>query len=350
MSGWVGTQDPVQKALGLERLGAALADVLGDEAWRAATGRLITGGKSNLTFEVTCPSGSVVVRRPPTGGVLPGAHDMRREAMVQQALAGTQVPVPRILLVDDGEIIGLPVYVMEKVDGHVVRDSLPEGYATSAYERTRLADGLVGSLIELHSINPSSVGLADYGRPSGFVERQVRLWARQWDLSKTHDVPQMDELRHRLSVDPPAPQRHSIVHGDFRMDNCILARAEPGAVAAVLDWELSTLGDPLTDFAQFLSYWKEPDDPRSTVIPNLTAEPGFPTRRHLTSRYAEHTELDMSDLPYYLGLAHFKFAAIVQGIAARSRAGAMAGQDFGDLDREVVMVAEQGLAALAGAH
>ncbi|WP_433218299.1 phosphotransferase family protein [Dactylosporangium sp. CS-047395] len=329
-----------------ERLGPVLAEVLGDDAWRAFEVTLIAGGKSNLTFDLACTAGAVVLRRPPTGALLPSAHDMGREARVQRALAGTPVPVPRVLLEDSGDLLGVACYVMEKVDGHVVRDELPAGYAPEPADRVAMADALIDVLAELHRLEPAAVGLGDYGRPGGFMARQLRRWRGQWDASKTHELPELDELGARLVDAVPIGGRSAIVHGDYRLDNCLLDRGDPARVRAVLDWELSTLGDPLADLGLLLFYWREPGEPKPLLTPAITRGTGFPGRAHLAERYARRTGADLAELAFYEAFAHFKFAVIAQGVAARAAAGAMAGQSFGDLDDEVRRIAAEGLAVL----
>ncbi|MFE9763958.1 phosphotransferase family protein [Streptomyces sp. NPDC005808] len=343
------TQADLSPLVRLDRLAPALAAALHDERWLRLDATLLAGGKSNLTFEITSEAGSVVLRRPPSGALLPRAHDMGREARVQRALRDTAVPVATVLLEDvDGDLIGAPFYVMEKVHGHVIRDSFPPGYADAGADRTALADALVDALVALHAVGPAEVGLADFGRPTGFLERQVRRWQGQWAKSKTRDVPALDELGAGLAavLDEVAVPRSSIVHGDFRLDNCLMDLADPGRVAAVLDWELSTLGDPMTDLGLLLFYWREAGESVSPLTPTVTTGTGFPDRAYLAERYAAATGAPLDHLAFYEAFAHFKFAVIVQGIAARVSAGAMAGQDFGNLDAEVVRCAEEGLARL----
>src|SRR5690606_17087687 len=269
---------------------------------------------------------------------------MGREARIQRALAGTAVPVPKIVAEDrTRELIGVPFYVMEKVNGHVIRDELPAGYAEDQTARVAIANALIDVLAELHQLDPESIGLGDYGRPAGFLERQLRRWRGQWDASKTHDVRAIDELGARLAERLPVARRASIVHGDFRLDNCLMDLHEPGSVRAVLDWELSTLGDPMTDLGMLLFYWREPGEPKPLLVPAVTCKEGIPGRDYLVERYARRTGATLADLAFYLAFAHFKFAIIVQGIAARVSAGAMAGQNFGELGDEVQRIAEQGL-------
>ena len=330
-------------------VGPVLARALGDSRWQRPQAALIPGGKSNLTFDLTSEAGTVVLRRPPDGPLLPRAHDMGREARVQRALATTSVPVPGIVFEDPGELIGVPFYVMEKVDGHVVRDTLPAGWAESAEDRRAIADALVDMLADLHAVDPGEVGLPDFGRPAGLGEREVRRWSEQWERSKSRDVLAVDELARRLRADPPAGPGGAIVHGDFRLDNCLMATQMPPSVAAVLDWELATLGDPLADLGLLLFYWRQNGEAKPVLTPAPSMLPGFPPRSYLADRYAKRTGADLSDLTAYVALAHFKFAVIAQGIAARVRAGSMAGQEFGDLDAEVERIAGEGLAMLGKA-
>ena len=330
----------------LDLVGPALARALGDPGWERLEASLVSGGKSNLTFELTSDAGEAVLRRPPDGPLLPRAHDMAREARVQRALAATAVPVPAILFEDVGELIGVPFYVMDKVDGYVVRDALPAGYAESARDRRAIADVLVDTLADLHAVDPDGVGLSGFGRPSGLGERQVRRWSDQWERSKSRDVPAVDELARRLRADPPTGPGGAIVHGDYRLDNCLMAKRMPPAVAAVLDWELATLGEPLADLGLFLFYWREPGDHRPAMTPAPSMLPGFPPRSYLAERYAKRTGADLSDLTSWVALAHFKSAVVAQGIAARVQAGSMAGQEFGDIGAEVDRIAAEGLALL----
>lgn len=330
-----------------DRLGPALVRATGDERWRDVCAELISGGKSNLTFMLSSDAGELVLRRPPTGELLPSAHDMLREARVQAALADTPVPTAGIVLADAGDLIGIQCYVMEKVPGHIIRDEPPAGYATTPQERHRLGMGFIDTLAKIHAVDPEAVGLGDYGRPSGFMERQVRRWTGQWEKSRTHDVPEVDELARLLAQQIPAQQRSTIAHGDYRIDNCVFDEADPGIINAVLDWELSTLGDPLADLGMLLLFWRQPGEPDvSSLTPGVTHLPGFPTRDELVERYAAETGADLDSLNVYTAFAHFKFAVIAQGVSVRARTGAMGGQDFGNLDHEVKAVATAGLALL----
>jgi aminoglycoside phosphotransferase (APT) family kinase protein len=329
----------------LDLVGPALARALNDPGWERLEATLVSGGKSNLTFELRSDAGEAVLRRPPDGPLLPRAHDMGREARVQRALAPTAVPVAAILFEDAGELIGVPFYVMEKVDGYVVR-AMPDGWATSEQDRRAIADVLVDTLADLHAIDPDEIGLTGFGRPTGLGERQVRRWSDQWERSKSREVPAVDELGRLLRARPPTGPGGAIVHGDYRIDNCLLGKQMPPTIKAVLDWELATLGEPLADLGLFLFYWREPTDVRPAMTPAPTMQPGFPSRAYLAERYARRTGADLSDLKAWVALAHFKSAVIAQGIAARVQAGSMAGQDFGNIAAEVDRIAAEGLAIL----
>jgi aminoglycoside phosphotransferase (APT) family kinase protein len=327
----------------LDRLTHALVEATGDAAWATVEVQLIAGGKSNLTFALRSRAGELVLRRPPTGALLPSAHDMAREARVQQSLATTDVPVARIVLADEGDLIGTPCYVMERVDGHIIRGELPHGYAEDPEARQALAFAFADTLAALHAVDQDAVGLGDYGRPEGFMARQVRRWTSQWEATQTHEVKEIDELSRRLAAAVPTQQRATVVHGDYRLDNVVYDRADPTTIRAVLDWELSTLGDPLTDLGLLMLFWTGPGEPALSLIPGVTHLPGFPDRHAMLARYAAASGADLSDMAFYQAFAHFKFAVIVQGVAARSAANAMGGQNFGNLDDQILQLGRSGL-------
>jgi aminoglycoside phosphotransferase (APT) family kinase protein len=338
----------IDRLLRPARLGPELARATGDAEWSRFEAVLIAGGKSNLTFELTCPAGTLILRRPPEGELLPSAHDMGREVRVQLALATTTMPVAPVVLFDDTKsILGVPFYAMRKVDGHVIRDALPAGYAERHSDRRQIADALVDVLAELHGVTPVSVGLQDFGRPDGFLARQLRRWRSQSEASSAANVPELDALATALETKLPVSPPPTIVHGDFRLDNCLMDGADPGRVTAVLDWELSTLGDPLTDLGLLMFYWPQSNDPEIPLVPSVTHQGGFPPRAYLVARYAQATGADVSALPFYEAFARYKFAVIIQGIAARSAAGTMGGQDFGNVDIDVIRLAQAGLDMLA---
>ncbi len=312
-------------------VGAWLADRLGDPDWRQCDLSPIGAGRSNLTYRVTSAAGAVVLRRPPVGEVAATAHDMGRERRVISALAGTAVPVPRVLAFSEGgPPVDAPCFVMELVDGVVPLGELPAGWATEPADRRRLGETLVEVLADLHTVDPAAVGLGDFGRPDGFMTRQVRRWVTQWEKAGEagHRPPaatEVTELAETLAASVPATQRHAIVHGDYRIDNCLFDAADPGRITAVLDWEMSTLGDPMADLGLLLVYWSQADDDpvwsAGRYIDGPTRLPGFPTRAELAAAYAERSGLDLDPLPWYVAFGAFKLAVVLDGILARVHTG-----------------------------
>ena len=328
-------------------VGPYLARELGDGRWQKPTVEIVVGGRSNLTYYVSSPAGSVVLRRPPLRAVRPTAHDMTREHRVLSALHSTAVPVPRpLLLCADPDVLGAPFYVMERVDGVIARDHLPEGYAPPS-RRPAMTDALVDVLADLHDVDPAAVGLEGFGRPDGYLDRQLRRWAGEWQALRTGDEPPgVDALAAELVAKVPREPSGPVVHGDYRLDNVVLDPADPTRVAAVLDWEMSTLGDPLADLGLLLVYWQPA--PGTVVTPSVTSLPGFPGRSALVERYATRRDVDPSALPWYVALGCFKLAVVVAGIVARQRAGAMVDNTDDGLGARIGPLAEAGLSALAG--
>jgi aminoglycoside phosphotransferase (APT) family kinase protein len=340
--------EPIVQGAEPEIVGPRLAEVLHDRRWAACHVALIAGGKSNLTYRVASDAGELVLRRPPLGHVLPTAHDMAREYRVQTALADSGVPVPRTLWFESADgVLEAPFYLMERVVGHVCRNTLPPGYADTPKDRADIGNALIDTLAALHTVDPESVGLGDFGRPAGFMERQLRRWSDQWERSKTRDVAPLDELRDALTASLPRQRSSTVVHGDYRLDNTILHPTQPGKILAVLDWEMSTLGDPLADLGAMLAYWSEQYDDEILVaarmMPPVTATPGFPTRAQAVARYAAQTGFDVSDIDWYQAFAYFKLAVICQGIALRAAGGSMLGSGFDSAEALVEPLARAGL-------
>jgi len=333
-----GVEDPV----GLTKwmAGAGLAD-LGE--LRGV--ELIAGGRSNLTYRLDLDGGEVVLRRPPLGHVLPTAHDMNREYRVLSALSGTAVPVPQPLAnCQDADVIGAPFYLMRYVDGLVIR-TMEDGEILSAEQAAELSDLLASMMATIHGIDYSAVGLADFGRPEGYLARQLSRWQRQWELSNTREMPGYAELVGRLAAGLPKSAEGTLVHGDFRLDNTLVRLTRPASIAAVVDWEMSTLGDPLADLGLTLSYWADGSEAFSElpVGATVTALPGFYTRDQFAARYADITGRDLSNIGYYVAFGFFKLAVVLEGIHARYLLHQTVGEGF---DRQGPAVP----ILIAGAH
>ncbi|APY89120.1 phosphotransferase family protein [Streptomyces alfalfae] len=309
------------------------------------TARLIEGGRSNLTYAVTDGTTRWVVRRPPLGHVLATAHDMRREHRVIAALHPTDVPVPApVLLCEDEAVIGAPFYVMEYVDGIPYRTA--EELAPLGPERTRDAVlGLVDTLVDLHAVDPAAVGLGDFGRPEGFLDRQLRRWGKQLDASRNRDLAGVDELHAALGRSLPASPAPAVVHGDYRLDNVLIG--DDDRIRAILDWEMSTLGDPLTDLGLLVMYSARLDVPDSPVSTTAGA-PGHPDPAELIERYAARSGRDVSAVSWYTAFAWFKLAVILEGIHYRYTLGQTVGAGFDRIGELVPVFIEHGLATLDG--
>ncbi|MFB6580002.1 phosphotransferase family protein [Streptomyces sp. NPDC056402] len=335
------------RGLDLERLRGHLDRVRPGMAAGALRGRLIEGGRSNLTYEITDGTARWVVRRPPLGHVLATAHDMRREHRVIEALHGTAVPVPEpLLLCEDEAVLGAPFYVMEFVDGVPYRTA--EQLAAIGPERTRRAVlGLVDTLVDLHAVDPEAVGLGDFGRPEGFLDRQLRRWGKQLAASRGRELTGIDELHGALGrtlPDSPAP---TVVHGDFRLDNVLIGGSPSGAdtVRAVLDWEMSTLGDPLTDLGLLVMYSSDLGLTGSPVS-TTSGAPGHPTPAELVERYAARSGRDTGAIAWYTAFAWFKLAVILEGIHYRYTLGQTVGAGFDRIGELVPVFIEHGLTTL----
>ncbi|MEU6842115.1 phosphotransferase family protein [Streptomyces sp. NPDC046716] len=308
------------------------------------SGRLIEGGRSNLTYEVSDGTSKWVVRRPPLGHVLATAHDMKREHRVIAALHDTPVPVPEaLLLCEDDSVVGAPFYVMEFVDGTPYRTA--EQLAPLGAERTRAAVlGLVDTLVDLHAVDPAEVGLGDFGRPDGFLDRQLRRWGKQLDASRNRELAGIDELQAALGRSLPDSPAATIVHGDYRLDNVLVRRDEVDGVdriKAVLDWEMSTLGDPLTDLgllAMYSARLELPDSPISTTA----SAAGHPAPAELIERYAARSGRDVSAVSWYTAFAWFKLAVILEGIHYRYTLGQTVGAGFDRIGELVPVFIEHG--------
>ena len=346
-------RDAARHLVNEEALRAYLAQALpSHEASASLTIERIRGGHSNETFYVTHDAEQYVLRRPPLGPLLPTAHDVGREYRVLCALAATNVPVPRpILLCEDTSVIGAPFYLMERIPGAVIRAKLPPAFAEDEAARRGLGEALIDALAELHAVDWQAVGLDDFGKPQGYLERQLRRWTGQLDASRTRPLPDLDAvtawLRAHLPESPPA----TIVHGDYRLDNLIVAPEPPARIRAIVDWEMATIGDPLADLGYLLSFWAEPDDPLFALADaawRVTAQPGFPTRAQLVARYAARTGRQLEHVSFYVALAIWKLAILLEGSYKRHLSGTTDDPFFATLDIGIPLLAARALAVCNG--
>ncbi len=295
---------------------------------------LIAGGRSNLTYRVEDAQGRAwALRRPPLHHVLPTAHDMSREYRLIDALGPAGVPVPATVgLCTDEAVNERPFYVMEFVEGHILR-SAPEAEAAFDVDTRRaVGDHMADTLAALHDVDPDAVGLGDLGRHDGYIERQLKRWREQYDKMQVEGVDHgglVEWVGDALARRIPQQQRTSVVHGDYRLDNVVLA--DDGTVKAILDWEICTLGDPLADLGLLMVYWAEPSDGTALLGLSGTTAPGFSTRKEVLEHYGSVTDLDVSGVGYYMAFGYWKLACILQGVYARYVAGAGAG-DRGSVD------------------
>jgi aminoglycoside phosphotransferase (APT) family kinase protein len=288
----------------------------------------ISGGRSNLTFAVSDAGGRRwALRRPPLGKRLGSAHDMGREHRVISALQPTPVPVPPVAgMCDDESVNGAPFYVMEFVEGPVLRAPEDAGEFDEGARRA-IGERVVDTLAAIHAVDPDAVGLGALGRKRDYVQRQLKRWQGQWEKSKTRELASVDRVHERLAARVPEQGPATIVHGDYRLDNLILSAS--GEVAAVVDWELCTLGDPLADVGLLLVYWSQAGDEFMPLFAPATIAPGFPTRDEVRRRYAERSGRDLSQIDYFVALGFWKLAIILEGVYARYSGGQYGSTDEG---------------------
>jgi aminoglycoside phosphotransferase (APT) family kinase protein len=285
---------------------------------------VIAGGHSNLTFRVTgADANRFVLRRPPLGHVLASAHDMGREHRILSGLQTSAVPVPPVKgFCDDVAVNGAPFYVMGFVDGHVLRDrAASEAALVDATARATASRSLVDTMAAIHAVDLDAAGLSDLGRHEGYIERQLKRWYGQWNQGKTRELAAVDRVYEGLLARVPEQGPATIVHGDYRLDNCMVG--DDGQVVAVLDWEICTLGDPLADVGLLQVYWNGPDDEEGAWSGSATSAPGFWNRQQLAERYAEVSGRDLSQLDFYVAFAFWKLACIIEGVYSRYLGGAL---------------------------
>ena len=308
-------------------LNTSIDGAVGPYSWE-----IIAGGHSNLTFLVTDANGRrLVLRRPPLAHGLASAHDMAREHRIISALNRSSVPVPTTVgLCEDDSINGAPFYVMEYVEGHVVRDVESAARLLSESARARASESLADTLAAIHEVDLVAVGLNDLGRHEDYLARQLRRWYGQWEQQRTRDLSLVDEVHAVLVANLPAQQGATIVHGDYRLDNTMVD--DDGNVCAVLDWEICTLGDPLADIAMLAVYWTGPTDTQSAWESGATTAPGFWDRNQLVERYAQSSGRDLGNFDLYMAFANWKLACILEGVYARYLGGALGQRDASELE------------------
>jgi aminoglycoside phosphotransferase (APT) family kinase protein len=305
------------------------------------TAERIGEGHSNFTFLVTRGDARVVLRRPPRPPLPPSAHDVLREARLLRALEATPVRVPRVLASSDESVLGVPFYLMEEMRGTVITSELPPAIDT-AEERQRIAEELVDALAEVHAVDWRACGLEGYGKPTGYLERQLRRFGGLWEYNKTRELPVVEEVGEWLRRNLPESPESTIVHGDYRLGNVMVADDAPARLVAIFDWELSTIGDPLADVGYLTVTWAEADDPADVSFSSLSAatrRPGFLTRAELTARYEERSGRSVSALNWYQALALWKAAVFMEGNFKRFT--------MGNSDDEYLALFDEGVPALA---
>jgi aminoglycoside phosphotransferase (APT) family kinase protein len=305
-------------------------------------------GHSNVTFEL---STGVVLRRPPRGPLPPSAHDVLREARLLRALEPTPVRVPHVLAVcDDSEVIGAPFYVMQRVDGEVITHSLPDPLDNPA-QRGEVAGELVDALVELHSVDWSAIGLDGFGKPTGYLERQLRRFTGLWEHNRTRAVPEVEQVGSWLAANMPASPPATIVHGDYRLGNTMFRPDAPARLLAILDWEMAAIGDPLADVGYMMIHWTQAGDATGRFnLHSVTALPGFPAREELIARYEQRSGRSMQALNWYVTLALWKAVVFMEGNYKRAVSGSTDDpylQTFGEgvleLAHRAVEVSQHGL-------
>ncbi|GDX14731.1 MAG: phosphotransferase family protein [Ilumatobacteraceae bacterium] len=310
------------------------------------TAEVIAGGHSNLTFKLTDARGTkYVLRRPPLSHTLASAHDMGREHRIIHALRNTDVPVaPALAMCDDPAVNGAPFYVMGFVDGHVIRDATIAERVLTEQARRTASESLIDTMAAIHAVNLENVGLADLARHEGYIARQLKRWYGQFNAQKTRDLPLLDQVHDALAQRIPEQGPATIVHGDYRLDNCIVN--DDGRIAAVLDWEICTLGDPLADLGLLMAYYTGPDDESSAWQAQANRVKGFLNRADLVERYARITKRDVSQLDFYTAFAFWKLACIIEGVYARYLGGALGDRSA----EELAPFAAQVESAVTAAH
>lgn len=340
--------------LNLERLQAYLAEVL-PEVRGDLEVEQFPSGFSNLTYLIRMGEAELVLRRPPFGSKVRSAHDMGREFRVLSQLTGVYPKAPGPLAYcDDADVLGAPFYVMERVEGFILRPGVSETEAPAANEMASIGRALVETLAELHAVDYEAAGLAELGKPEGYVRRQIDGWSERYRRARTDELVELERAAAWLGERQPSESGASLIHNDFKYDNLVLDPDDPTRVRAVLDWEMATLGDPLADLGYTLIYWLEPGDPRppGTVeaVGAVTAQPGFLSRVELVEAYAKGSGRDLAQIDFYQVLALTKLAVISEGIFKRFQLGKTAGEGFDKMTRAAEPLARRALTIAEGSE
>ena len=303
--------------------------------------RQFPSGHSNLTYSLSLGARELVLRRPPFGSKVKSAHDMSREFRVLSKLHSAYAPAPEVLLYcDDQSVIGAPFYVMNPIHGVILRRDVPRGLDLPAEKARRLSESFIDNLIRLHRVDYPAVGLSDLGKPEGYLERQVRGWTERYRGSKTHDYPEVEKITAWMQEHRPSTSGVSLIHNDYKYDNVVLDSTDITAIVGVLDWEMCTIGDPLTDLGTTLAYWVDAADPEELQKNRWgpTNVPGSLTRAEIVHTYAQKTGADPSQIAFYLAFARFKLAVIVQQIYYRYHQGLTKDERFASMPSTIQML------------
>jgi aminoglycoside phosphotransferase (APT) family kinase protein len=305
-------------------------------------------GHSNVTYLIHRAGGAWVLRRPPRPPLPPSAHDVLREARLLAAVQDAEVRTPRVLATcDDETVIGAPFYVMERVEGDVMTADVP---AALAGQTQRIGEELVDALVEIHAVDWRACGLEGYGKPTGYLDRQLRRFGGLWEHNRTRKLPVLEQVTAWLAEHKPESGEATIVHGDYRLGNTMFAPGARARLVAIFDWELATIGDPLADLGYLVATWSQADDPEDALrgLSAATRAPGFPTRDELVARYEERSGRSMSDVRWYMTLALWKSAVFLEGSYKRRLAGTTEDEFFDRLETGVPAIAERAWATATG--
>ncbi|HKN77271.1 MAG TPA: phosphotransferase family protein [Candidatus Acidoferrum sp.] len=308
--------------------------------------RQYPSGHSNLTYSLQLGSREMVLRRPPFGSKVKTAHDMSREFRVLSKLHAHYPPAPRVLIFcDDESVLGTPFYLMEPIHGVILRREVPPGLHFSPAVARRVCESFLDNLALLHGLDYSAVGLADLGKPQGYLERQVRGWIERYHGSKTHEIPEIEALSNWIQQRMPASGAAALIHNDYKYDNVVLDPNDLARIIGVLDWEMCTIGDPLTDLGSALAYWVDASDPPEILETRWgpTTYPGSLSRAELVQRYAQKTGRDASEMAFYLVFARFKIAVIVQQIYYRYHQGLTHDERFASMPDRIKLLLQAAL-------